>query len=98
MKMPKTGKVNGKPCEGLEDARRPIGAGIEAVRDTRRLHSARGQDPPVAFEEHSAAQPKADAERRTPRPSMGVSRRRGAVQKGHVTVFSQHRNKNVQEP
>jgi transposase InsO family protein len=51
MKTLKTEEVDGKPYENLEDARRQIGAFIETVYNTQRLHSALGYKPPVEFEE-----------------------------------------------
>ena len=42
--------MNGKACATPEQARRAIGAFIEDVRNTQRLHPALGYIPPVAFE------------------------------------------------
>jgi putative transposase len=52
MKTLKTEEVNGKAYRNLEDARQQIGAFIESVYNTQRLHSALGYQPPVEFEEH----------------------------------------------
>jgi transposase InsO family protein len=43
-------EVNGKAYATPEQARRDIGAFIEAVYNTQRLHSALGYKPPVEFE------------------------------------------------
>lgn len=51
MKTLKTEEVNGKAYKDLEDAREQIGAFIEDVYNTKRLHSALGYKPPVEFEE-----------------------------------------------
>ncbi len=51
MKTLKTEEVNGKAYKDLEDARQQIGAFIETVYNTKRLHSALGYKPPVEFEE-----------------------------------------------
>jgi transposase InsO family protein len=51
MKTLKTEEVNGKAYKNLEDARQQIGAFIETVYNTKRLHSALGYKPPVEFEE-----------------------------------------------
>jgi putative transposase len=50
MKTLKTEEVNGKAYRNLEDARERIGAFIETVYNTKRLHSALGYKPPVEFE------------------------------------------------
>ena len=51
MKTLKTEEVNGKAYRNLEDARQQIGAFIETVYNTQRLHSALGYKPPVEFED-----------------------------------------------
>jgi len=51
MKTLKTEEVNGKAYKNLEDARQQIGAFIEALYNTQRLHSALGYKPPVEFED-----------------------------------------------
>ncbi len=51
MKTLKTEEVNGKAYKDLEDARQQIGAFIETAYNTKRLHSALGDKPPVEFEE-----------------------------------------------
>ena len=50
MKTLKAEEVNGKAYATPEQARRDIGAFIEAVYNTQRLHSALGYKPPVEFE------------------------------------------------
>jgi putative transposase len=50
MKTLKAEEVNGKAYATPEQARRAIGAFIEAVYNSQRLHSALGYKPPVAFE------------------------------------------------
>ena len=50
MKTLKTEEVNGKTYANLEDAKRQIGAFLETVYNTERLHSAIGYKPPVEFE------------------------------------------------
>ncbi len=50
MKTLKAEEVNGKAYANLESARRDIGAFIEDVYNTQRLHSALGYKPPVEFE------------------------------------------------
>jgi len=50
MKTLKTEEVNGKAYKTLEDARQQVGAFIETVYNTQRLHSALGYKPPVEFE------------------------------------------------
>lgn len=51
MKTLKTEEVNGKAYKDRDDARQQIGAFIESVYNTQRLHSALGYKPPVEFEE-----------------------------------------------
>jgi putative transposase len=50
MKTLKAEEVNGKAYSTLDQARRDIGAFIETVYNTQRLHSALGYKPPVEFE------------------------------------------------
>jgi len=50
MKTLKAEEVNGKAYATLDQARRDIGAFIETVYNTERLHSALGYKPPVEFE------------------------------------------------
>jgi len=50
MKTLKAEEVNGKVYATLDHARRDIGAFIETVYNTERLHSALGYKPPVEFE------------------------------------------------
>ncbi|MGA2044363.1 MAG: integrase core domain-containing protein [Roseiarcus sp.] len=50
MKTLKAEEVNGKAYATPEQERRDIGAFIEAVYNTQRLHSALGYKPPVEFE------------------------------------------------
>ena len=50
MKTLKAEEVNGKTYATLDQARRDIGAFIETVYNTERLHSALGYKPPVEFE------------------------------------------------
>lgn len=50
MKTLKTEEVNGKAYATLLSARRDIGAFIETVYNSQRLHSALGYKPPVEFE------------------------------------------------
>jgi transposase InsO family protein len=50
MKTLKSEEVDGKAYATLEDARLEIGAFIEMVYNTRRLHSALGYKPPAEFE------------------------------------------------
>ena len=50
MKTLKTEEVDAKTYLDLDDARRQIGAFIDAVYNTRRLHSALGYKPPAEFE------------------------------------------------
>jgi transposase InsO family protein len=50
MKTLKVEEVNGKTYLNLEDARRQVGAFLETVYNTERLHSALGYKPPVEFE------------------------------------------------
>ena len=56
--------MNGKAYATLDHARRDIGAFIETIYNTERLHSALGYKPPVQFEadlSHSRnRQPKAE--------------------------------------
>jgi transposase InsO family protein len=51
MKTLKTEEVNGKAYMNLKDARDRIGAFVEDVYNTQRLHSALGYKPPVEFED-----------------------------------------------
>ena len=64
MKTLKAEEVNGKAYATLDHARRDIGAFIETIYNTERLHSALGYKPPVEFEadlSHSRnRQPKAE--------------------------------------
>jgi len=64
MKTLKTEEVNGKTYINLEDAKRQIGAFLETVYNTERLHSAIGYKPPVEFE--------AELRRRTKHPTNQV--------------------------
>ncbi len=50
MKTLKSEEVDAKTYLDLDDARRQIGAFIDAVYNTRRLHSALGYKPPAEFE------------------------------------------------
>jgi transposase InsO family protein len=50
MKTLKAEEVNGKAYATLDQARRDIGAFIETVYNTQRLHSALGYKPPAEFE------------------------------------------------
>ena len=50
MKTLKAEEVNGKAYGTFDQARRDIGAFIETVYNTERLHSALGYKPPVEFE------------------------------------------------
>lgn len=50
MKTLKAEEVNGKAYATLDQGRRDIGAFIETVYNTQRLHSALGYKPPVEFE------------------------------------------------
>jgi len=54
MKTLKAEEANGKLYANLEEARRQIGAFIEIVYNSRRLHSALGYKPPVEFEDDIA--------------------------------------------
>jgi putative transposase len=51
MKTLKAEEVNGKLYANLDDARRRIGACIDTVYNSQRLHSALGYNSPVEFEE-----------------------------------------------
>ncbi len=51
MRTLKDEEVNGKAYRSIEEARRDIGAFIEDVYNTERLHSALGYQPPVEFED-----------------------------------------------
>ncbi len=50
IKTLKTEEANGKTYVNLEDAKRQIGAFLETVYNTERLHSAIGYKPPAEFE------------------------------------------------
>ena len=52
----------------LEDARRDIGAFIETVYNTERLHSALGYKPPAEFEAELAS-----SRNREPKPQTALS-------------------------
>ena len=51
MKTLKAEEVNGKKYQSLDDARSRVGAFIDDIYNARRLHSAIGYKPPIAFEE-----------------------------------------------
>ena len=50
MKTLKQEEVNARTYANLDDARRQIGAFLEAVYNAKRLHSALGYKPPTEFE------------------------------------------------